>query len=75
MDDDNGNTQQSNSTWEKGYEDGTNGWTNDQTNKWTNKQMDEQMFEWPKKIKNETEIKKLIQIVLTIIILPLTTKK
>jgi hypothetical protein len=32
MDDDNGNTQQSNSTWEKGEEDGTNGRTNEQTN-------------------------------------------
>jgi hypothetical protein len=29
MDNDNGNTQQSNSTWEKGEEDGTNGRTND----------------------------------------------
>ena len=32
MDDDNGNTQQSNSTQEKGEEDGTNGQTNKQTN-------------------------------------------
>jgi hypothetical protein len=32
MDDDNGNTQQSNSTREKGEEDGTNGRTNKQTN-------------------------------------------
>jgi hypothetical protein len=37
MDNDNGNTQQSNSTREKGEEDGTNG----QTNKRTNKQMNE----------------------------------
>jgi hypothetical protein len=32
MDNDNGNTQQSNSTREKGEEDGTNGRTNKQTN-------------------------------------------
>jgi len=32
MDDGNGNTQQSNSTREKGDEDGTNGRTNDRTN-------------------------------------------
>ena len=38
MDNDNGNTQQSNSTREKGEEDGTNGQTNEQTNEWTNKQ-------------------------------------
>ena len=33
MDDDNGNTQQSNSTGEKGEKDGANGRTNDPTNK------------------------------------------
>ena len=33
---DNGNTQQSNSTREKGEEDSTNGRTNDRTNKQTN---------------------------------------
>ena len=52
MDDDNGNTQQSNSKGEKGDEDGTNGRANNQTNKWKNKQMDERMNEWTNKQTN-----------------------
>jgi hypothetical protein len=45
MDDDNGNTQQSNSTREKGEEDGTNGRTNDRTNERMNERTNEWMNE------------------------------